>query len=298
MTTAPALRAKSQRAKWLVLVAMTGSLSMIMLDQTVVTVALPSMARHLHLDAGAQQWVVNAYVLSLAALVACGGKLGDRLGRATTFRLGVLIFFVASAACGLAPDAATLIASRLVQGMGAALMMPASSAIVISAFPLWERGRAMALYAGISQVFLAAGPLLGGFLTEAVSWRAVFWLNVPVGIVALVMVRVARPDNQRLAASRLGRLDLALLTGGIGSLVVGIQQATAWGWGSPATLSAISCGLAALAVLPGGNCGATTRCSTCGSSPSGRSSATLRSWACCSSGCCPWCSTPRSSCRT
>src|SRR5262249_29644841 len=148
-------------------------------------------------------WVVNAYVLALAALVAFGGKLGDRIGRVTTFRVGVLIFFVASAACGLAPDATVLIAARVAQGGGAALMWPASAAIMVSTFDLGERGRAMAMYAGISQVFLAAGPLLGGLLTEWVTWRAVFWLNVPVGIAALVMVRVAHPDNAAQPTSRI-----------------------------------------------------------------------------------------------
>jgi EmrB/QacA subfamily drug resistance transporter len=234
---------RSTRAQWLVLIAMTGSLSMIMLDQTVVTVALPSMSRDLHLSADAQQWVVNAYVLAMAALVACGGKLGDLIGRVTTFRLGVAIFFLASVACGLAPTAVFVIVARIAQGVGAALMMPATSAIMIGTFPLQQRGRAMAMYAGISQVFLAAGPLLGGVLTEWVSWRAVFWLNVPVGIAALVMVHIAKPDNAALTKGRLSPTDVALLTVGIGSLVVGVQQANTWGWGSGWTLGSIIAGI-------------------------------------------------------
>ncbi len=239
----------STRAQWLVLIAMTGSLSMIMLDQTVVTVALPSMSRDLHLGTDAQQWVVNAYVLAMAALVACGGKLGDRIGRVTTFRLGVVIFFLASVACGLAPNDVVVVSARLVQGVGGALMMPATSAIMISTFTLRQRGRAMAMYAGISQVFLAAGPLLGGLLTEWVSWRAVFWLNVPVGLAALVMVHVAKPDNRSLTQGRLSTTDLALLTAGIGALVVGVQQANTWGWGSSWTLGSIAAGLALTAVF-------------------------------------------------
>jgi MFS family permease len=154
------------RNRWLVLVAMTGSLSMIMLDQTVVTVALPSMARGLPLTPTGQAWVINAYVLAMAALVALGGKLGDKLGGVTTFRIGVVIFFFASIGCGLAPHGSIgepwIIAARALQGAGAALMVPASAAIVIGAFAVRERGRAMAMYTGISQVFLAVGPLLGG----------------------------------------------------------------------------------------------------------------------------------------
>jgi EmrB/QacA subfamily drug resistance transporter len=237
------------RAQWLVLIAMTGSLSMIMLDQTVVTVALPSMSRDLHLSANGQQWVVNAYVLAMAALVACGGKLGDLIGRVTTFRVGVLIFFLSSVACGIAPNAMVVILARIAQGIGAALMMPATSAIMVGTFPLHQRGRAMAMYAGISQVFLALGPLLGGVLTEWVSWRAVFWLNVPVGIAALVMVHVAKPDNSALTKGRLSPSDVALLTVGIGALVVGVQQASTWGWGSVWTLGSILGGVALTAVF-------------------------------------------------
>ncbi len=237
------------RAQWLVLIAMTGSLSMIMLDQTVVTVALPSMSRDLHLSADAQQWVVNAYVLAMAALVACGGKLGDLIGRVTTFRVGVLIFFLSSVACGIAPNAPVVLLARVAQGIGAALMMPATSAIMVGTFPLQQRGRAMAMYAGISQVFLALGPLLGGLLTEWVSWRAVFWLNVPVGIAALVMVHVAKPDNASVAKGRLSPVDVALLTVGIGALVVGVQQANTWGWGSGSTLGSIVAGVALTALF-------------------------------------------------
>jgi MFS family permease len=223
-----------------VLIAMTGALSMIMLDQTVVSVALPSMSRELPLSATGQQWVVNAYVLAMASLVALGGKLGDRFGGVTTFRLGVLIFFLASTACGLAPHGPLgepwLIAARVLQGAGAALMMPASAAIVIGAFGVSERGRAMAIYAGISQVFLAIGPLLGGLLTESVSWRAVFWLNVPVGIAALVMVHVARPVNVRQPGVTIRAGSVLLLVVGIATTVLAVQQANAWSWTSPATL--------------------------------------------------------------
>ncbi len=239
--------------RWLVLVAMTGSLSMILLDQTVVTVALPSMSRDLPLSPTGQQWVVNAYVLAMAALVAVGGKLGDRLGGVTTFRLGVSVFFVASMACGLAPHGPAgepwIIAARAVQGAGAALMVPVSAAIVIDAFAPSERGRAMAIYTGISQVFLAIGPLLGGVLTESVSWRTVFWLNVPVGLGALIMVHIARPDDRRLANVQIGARSVALLVAGVGATVLAVQQASVWQWGSPATLATLTAGVAVTGVF-------------------------------------------------
>lgn len=233
--------------RWLVLVAMTGSLSMVTLDQTVVTVALPSMATELALSVTGQQWVVNAYVLAMAALVAVGGKLGDRIGGVTTFQAGVALFFLASAGCGLAPAGdlgeAWIITFRALQGVGAALMMPVSAAIVIGAFGVAERGKAMAIYAGISQLFLAVGPLLGGVLTQTVSWRAVFWLNVPVGIAALVLVHVARPDNAKGQPTSIRAGAVALLVGGVASTVLALQQASRWGWGSPATLIVLVAGV-------------------------------------------------------
>jgi EmrB/QacA subfamily drug resistance transporter len=233
--------------RWLILVAMTGSLSMLMLDQTVVTVALPSMSRDLPLSASGQQWVVNAYVLAIAALVAIGGKVADRFGGVSTFRVGVITFFLASAACGLAPHGSIgqswLITARALQGVGAALMMPVSAVIVMGAFGIKERGRAMAVYVGLSQIFLAVGPLLGGVLTEKVTWRAVFWINVPVGIAALVLVHIARPANVRRAGASVNVPSCALLVAGIGTTVLAIQQANSWSWGSPVTLTVLGAGL-------------------------------------------------------
>lgn len=244
---------RDSRGSWLVLVAMTGSLSMIMLDQTVVSVALPAMSKELPLSPTGQQWVVNAYVLATAALVALGGKLGDRFGGVTTFRIGVTIFFVASLACGMAPHGTWgepwLIAARVLQGAGGALMMPASAAIVVNAFPAASRGRAMAVYAGISQVFLAVGPLVGGVLTDTVSWRAVFYLNVPVGLAALVLVQIAKPDNTRTRGAGIDVRSVLLLVVGMAATVLGVQQASRWGWSSPATLLCIGGGVALTTVF-------------------------------------------------
>ncbi|ROZ98243.1 MFS transporter [Gordonia sp. OPL2] len=246
MTTTSTTTGATRHA-WLTLVAMTGSLSMIMLDQTVVTVALPTMTRELPLTASGQQWVVNAYVLAMAAMVALGGKLGAKIGPVTTFRLGVTIFFVASAFCGLAPVGSFgeewMIIARAVQGIGAALMMPASATIVMDAFPVSVRGRAMAVYVGISQIFLAIGPLLGGALTEWVTWRAVFWLNVPVGLLALVLVARAKPDNTRQPSLRIQPISAALMIAGLALSVYAIQQSSQWGWGSPTTLGLLAVGV-------------------------------------------------------
>jgi EmrB/QacA subfamily drug resistance transporter len=227
---------------------MTASLSMIMLDQTVVAVALPAMTRGLPLSATGQTWVVNAYVLAIAALVAFGGKLANRIGPVTCFRLGVSTFFLASVACALAPHGGAgqswILSARAIQGVGAALMIPVSGSLVMNAFAVEERGKAMGIYAGISQIFLALGPLIGGVLTEHVSWRAVFWLNVPIGVAALVLVHLARPDNQRADGAGIRLSRLLLLVAGIGGSVLAIQQSSEWGWGSARTLAILGAGAA------------------------------------------------------
>jgi EmrB/QacA subfamily drug resistance transporter len=233
--------------RWLVLIAMTGSLSMILLDQTVVAVALPKMTRDLPLSASGQTWVVNAYVLAIAAVVAFGGKLANRIGPVTCFRLGVVTFFSASVACALAPHGGAgqswLLAARAIQGVGAAFMIPVSGSMVMNSFQPAEQGKAMGIYAGLSQIFLAAGPLIGGVLTEHVSWRAVFWLNVPIGIAALVLVHIAHPDNRRNDTTKIRLSQLFLLVAGIGSSVLAVQESSEWGWGSAKTLVILGAGL-------------------------------------------------------
>lgn len=237
---------------WLVLIAMTGGLSMVMLDQTIVTVALPTMMRDIPLSAGGAHWVVSAYVLAMAALVALGGRVGDWLGAVTAFRIGVVLFFVASCGCGLVPQGAggepMLLFFRALQGAGAALMMPASQSVVTNAFPIEQRGRALAVYVGIGQLFLAIGPLIGGLLTEAVSWRAVFWLNVPVGIATLALVEFAKPAN--VADGDRPSLPIAaVLVLGMGLFILGLQEGPNFGWTSPLTIGAVILGLVLLSWL-------------------------------------------------
>ncbi|MGI5336525.1 DHA2 family efflux MFS transporter permease subunit [Streptomyces sp. CA-181903] len=232
---------------------MTGGLSMLMLDETVVSVALATMKRELPLSSGGQQWVVNAYVLAMATTVALGGRLGAKLGPVTTFRLGVWVFSVASALCGLTPSGGIghewLIAARVVQGCGAALMMPVSASIVMAAFPPAVRGRAMGVYVGVSQLFLVLGPLLGGALTGWVTWRAVFWINVPVGLAVLVLVRRARPADPVRPSLSVSTVHGVLLVGGVGTTVYALQQSAQWGWSSARALLVLAVGLATTAVF-------------------------------------------------
>jgi EmrB/QacA subfamily drug resistance transporter len=226
--------------RWWILGTMTLALSMILIDQTVVSVALPTIQRDLDMDQTALQWVVNAYLLAIAGFVAVGGRLADILGTDRIFKLGAITFVAASAACGLAQSELVLLLARVVEGLGAAAMIPATGAIVINAFQPQERGRAMGVYAGVSMVFLALGPLLGGILTQDVTWRAVFWINVPIGAVMVVLSHVTVPRSRRVPDARLDWLGLFTLVPALTALVLALMQSQAWGWGSPAIIGLLA----------------------------------------------------------
>src|ERR1700744_500432 len=224
--------------RWLILATMTGALSMVMIDQTVVSVALPTMQRDLGLSATGVQWVVNAYLLLLAVLVALGGRIADLIGAERTFRLGTSVFGVYSALCGLAQNETMIIAARGRQGAGAAMMVPSTCAVLINTFDVRERGKAMGIYSGVLMVFLALGPLLGGLLTQGVTWRAVFFINLPIGIAIVVASKFTLPHKPRprISRSAIDWIGLPLLIGAFGSLVLGLMQGQAWGWSSPAII--------------------------------------------------------------
>ena len=286
--------------RWWVLATMTGSLSMIMIDQTVVSVALPTMERDLHLSQVGAQWVVNAYMLVLAMLVAVGGRLGDLLGPERLFRIGAAVFVGASALCGLAEGEAWIIGARALQGAGAAVMVPATGSILINAFAPEERGKAMGLYAGTSMVFLALGPLVGGVLTQAISWRAVFYVNLPIGLITVVAAQVTLSRSAAAQASREGSLDWlgsTLLVGALGALVLALMEGQTWGWTSPAVLGLLVATVVIVPLFPPGSVAAASRwcaCRCCGGATSPSTTASSPPFSSRSSGC--RCSAP-SGCR-
>jgi len=223
----------SENRKWWTLGAVAVGLFMIMLDNTVVNVAVPSIQRDLGVGLSELQWIVTGYALSFAALMLTGGKLADMLGRRRIFVIGIVIFTIASLFCGLADTGQSLIAWRIVQGVGAALMNPATLAIISATFPPRQRGMAIGIWAGVSALALAIGPLVGGLLTEHLSWSWVFFVNVPVGVLGVAASYLLIDESRDMSEEQ--RLDLAgLLTSGLGlfALTYGLIEANTYGWSS------------------------------------------------------------------
>ncbi|TNC47064.1 MFS transporter [Mumia zhuanghuii] len=222
------VRLRSASGRWLLLATVLGS-SMAMLDGTVVNVALPTIADDLDADVGGLQWVVNGYTLALASLILLGGALGDRWGRRRVFVVGVVWFAVASLLCGIAPSIETLIAARVLQGVGGALLTPGSLALISASFHRDDRGGAIGAWSGLGGVATALGPLLGGWLVEAVSWRAVFLLNLPFAVaIVWVCARHVPESRDPDAPAHLDVLGVVLTAGGLAAMTYGLIDSSAW----------------------------------------------------------------------
>ncbi|MCL4289177.1 MAG: MFS transporter [Thermoleophilia bacterium] len=243
----------SERRKWWTLGAVSFPLFMIMLDNTIVNVALPSIQRSLNAGISELEWVVSAYALTFAVLLLSGGKLADLFGRRRIFLLGLAVFAAASLACGLATSAEMLIAARAFQGVGAALMMPATLAIISATFPPEERGLAIGIWAGVSAMALAIGPLVGGLLTEHADWSWIFFVNVPVGTIGVLAGRIIIEESRDTSHEQ--SLDLpGLLTSGASlfALTFALIEANRYGWTSPVIVglfAASAVGLLAFALI-------------------------------------------------
>jgi EmrB/QacA subfamily drug resistance transporter len=239
----------AKRARSLTLVAMTLANSMILVDQTAVPIAIPRVVEGLDGSIGAGQWVLVANALPLAAFMVFGGRLGDLLGLRRVFLLGAVGFTVSSALAGAAQNMPWLLTMRATQGVGAALMMPTTMAIVTVTFPEEDRGRALGLMAGASAFFAAAGPVVGGMLTQYIDWRAVFLVNVPLAVIVVLLTVGNTPQGRPAAAGRRQRIDargVITFALGIGALTLALGQGQDWGWNSPATLAALVVGVIGL----------------------------------------------------
>lgn len=217
--------------KWWGLVALMPALAMVFVDQSVLPVALPTIQQHLGATSVQLQWCVNAYLLVTAVLVLAGGKVGDWMGHRKAFTLGMIIFSIASALCGATSDAFWLIAARALQGVGAALMFPASTAILMSLFPPSERGKATGINVSASSLFLILGPLIGGYFTQVLSWRWIFWINLPLAAIGLFLVFLFIPRSE-VGKPKLDKWGFTYFVISCSSLVVILMQGREWGWTS------------------------------------------------------------------
>jgi EmrB/QacA subfamily drug resistance transporter len=235
--------------KWWTLFAMCFALFMIMLDNTIVNVALPSIQHDLKPTPENLEWTVNAYILVFATLILLGGKLGDRFGRKRIFLVGLLVFTLSSAACALAQTDTQLITFRAVQGIGGALLNPLSLSILVAAFPRKQLPQAIGVWAGISGLGLAIGPLLGGFLTQHFSWSAVFWVNVPIGVIAMGVTGWAVIESRDPAARSLDIVGTVLISASLFALTWGLIKTANHSWVGAYTLGFLAAAVVLMALF-------------------------------------------------
>jgi MFS family permease len=221
---------------------------MVALDALVVVTALPAIQRDLHASLSMLEWTVNAFTLAFAAGIITAAALGDRLGRRRVFTSGLILFTAASAACALAPTATLLIAARAIQGVGAAMIMPLSLTILASAFPAERRGAVVGIWGGIGGLAVASGPLVGGAVTQGLDWHWIFWINVPIGIVAAGLARL-RLSESHGPATRLDLPATAMVSGGAIASVWGLIRTGDVGWGSPQVVGALILGIALISAF-------------------------------------------------
>ncbi|MCX5399275.1 DHA2 family efflux MFS transporter permease subunit [Streptomyces sp. NBC_00102] len=244
----PAATSAGRRANpWLTLVAVSFGLFMVQLDASVVAIANPEIGRDLDASTAGLQWVTNAYLLALAASLILGGKLGDRFGRRTYYLAGVVGFTLASVAIGLSGSIGSVVVFRVLQGFFGGLLMPNTLGLLRAVFPPRKFGMAVGLWAMVSTVSTALGPIVGGLLVENVSWESVFWVNAPIGVIAVLVSAFVLPQSKDSTGHH--RFDVpgvVLLAAGLICVIFGVVKAETWGWGSAGTLGTILAGVLVL----------------------------------------------------
>src|SRR5215468_3517198 len=235
-STEAGLRLRSASGRWVLFATVLGT-TMAAIDATVVGIALPAIGKDFHASLADLQWVVTAYTLTLAGLLLVAGALGDRYGRKLVFQIGVVWFALASLLCLAAPNSPFLIGARALQGVGAALLTPGSLAIIEASFHPDDRGKAIGAWSGLGGVGIAIGPFLGGWLIQAVSWRLIFFINLPLAVVIVLVSLRHVPESRDMRET--GRVDIAggtLVTLGLIGLTYGLIDGPAAGWGRPGPL--------------------------------------------------------------
>ena len=218
---------------------------MVVLDSVVVITALPRMQRDLHVSLASLQWTLNAYGIAFAAGIITAAALGDRFGRRKVFTVGLALFTFASIACALAPNLSTLIVARTVQGLGGAIVLPLSLTILTAAFPIERRGMIVGVYGGLAGLAVAMGPIVGGAVTQSIDWHWIFWINVPIGVVAVLLGVRLLPESYG-APERLDLVGVGLVTAGVVSLVWALSRASDVGWSSAEVVGTLIAGAALL----------------------------------------------------
>ena len=241
--------AQATQLRW-VLVLTSTAYFMVILDTGALFTALPRMQRDLHANLASLQWTVNSYGIAFAAGILTAAALGDRFGRRRVFNLGLTLFTLSSAACALAPNTAVLTAARTVQGLGAAAVLPLSLTILTTAYPPQRRGLVVGIYGGLAGLAVASGPVIGGVVTEGLGWHWIFWLNVPIGILATTLATRLLPESHG-APERLDLLGVTFVTAGVISLVWALVRANDIGWSSPEIVGTLVVGCVLLAAFVG-----------------------------------------------
>jgi len=240
LSSTPADAQSQTRLGWVLGLTSTAYF-MVVIDAVVVITALPRMQRDLGASLSSLQWTLNAYGIAFAAGIITAAALGDRFGRRRIFNLGLALFTIASAACALAPNAAELIAARTVQGLGGAIVLPLSLTILTTAFPPERRAMIIGVYGGLAGLAVASGPLIGGAITEGIDWHWIFWINVPIGVVALALCLRLLPESYG-APEALDLVGVALVTGGVVALVWALVRANQSGWASAEIVTTLAAG--------------------------------------------------------
>ena len=245
---APELRYGSSVGYWVIAATVLGS-GVAALDATVVGIALPTIGHEFRADVAGLQWVVTSYLLTLSALLLVGGALGDRYGRRKVFVVGVIWFAAASLLCGLAPNIVFLIAARALQGVGGALLVPGSLAILEASFVPGDRSKAIGAWAGLGGIATAVGPFVGGYLIGAVSWRLIFYLNLPLTLAVVAIALRHVPESRDPAASGIDIVGAALAAIGLAGVCYGLIEGPDLGWRSPAIVLTLAIGVLALGLF-------------------------------------------------
>lgn len=222
--------------RWWILFAMISAIAMIFIDQTILPLTLPTIQRELGVSDVVLQWTINGYTLALTASVMACGRMGDLFGHRALFCVGAILFALASVFTGFAYFGWWLIAGRALQGLAGAMMAPASLSIIVDNFPQNLRGRAMGIYVSAGTIFLAVGPFVGGFFTQYLTWRLVFWMNLPIACVGVVLALLFVPKSEKIQES-FSIVSTLLFGSGIIAMIIAIMQGQSWGWGSVAVLS-------------------------------------------------------------